>query len=228
MDVDSGIAELPPTNVGYLPSVFFHACAVYVPNPSGNPYGPPVLYSRLSRPTDRRRPATLQELLPVGSQVRVRLGLLDRKIVDHVCLAMWPAETEEPPREDPDVDFAVIGDRVHSFLGAADRLEELVAADLSGLSDPNLQPADAWVQEVFDENFGAVEVRAMGADKFTALFHREDVYLNDGKRAVEQEFFRDKPLRVMVGGKERKMMSGDAVERKVSITFLLFFSPTLL
>ncbi len=150
------------------------------------------------------RRQTLQEMLPVGSEVRVRVGLLQGKIVDHVCLAMWPTTTEDPPAPgDPDgaaVDPAVIGNEVQTFLRASDRLESLVAADFNGLSDPNLQPAKAEVSDIFDDNYGRLEVVVGGdrGDRFGVLFHREDVYLRDGKRAIHHEFFKDKPLGTMV------------------------------
>ncbi len=185
---------------------------MYVPNPSGNPYGPPVPYAKAVELSGGAiRP--LHELMPVGTKMRVRVGLLQGKIVDHVCLAAWPTTSEAPPKGDPDVDPGIIADEVHAFLRASDRLESLVVADFNGLSDQNLQPARAEVREVFDDNFGLAEVIVRGRDRregdaFAALFHREDLYLRDGKRAVENEFFRDKKLADMVRKKDSVIQGG--------------------
>ena len=53
------------------------------------------------------------------------------------------------------------------------------------------------VCEIKNEDFGIVETNVDGK-KFYCFFHRSNVWLRDGKRGVEVDFFRDKPLSAMV------------------------------
>jgi hypothetical protein len=54
--------------------------------------------------------------------------------------------------------------------------------------------------QIKDEEYGVLEVKGMIPEKFRffSLFHRDHVWLKDGKRGVDVEFFKGKPLSAMV------------------------------
>jgi len=183
---ESGIAELEATPDGYSPTVFFHACAAFKPNPEGNPYGMPTAFTTRDGP--------LSALFPVGCGVKARVALLQNQLVDHVAVALWPTTTEAPPKAPPPQPLAPV---VQQFLSRA-RLEDLTVADVvDPVASRDLEPAQAKVLEVVDDNYGVIRLDSRRS-RLHALFHREDVYLRDGKRAVDHEFFADKPLASMV------------------------------
>jgi len=182
IDDYSGILELPKTRDGRYPSVYFHADCVFVPNPSGNPYGPPVRFSEV-------RGASLRELLQMGVDLQIDTAEIDNRYFGLLATAVWPRTTESP--SDPGVVSPVrLWEHLHDFM---DQLEECgpVWAAVHGLSAARLRPASAKVWELFDDDFGAIELKLTEKNvRFICLFHREDVYLKDGKHAVEHEFFK--------------------------------------
>ena len=60
--------------------------------------------------------------------------------------------------------------------------------------------------EIKNEDFGIVETNVDGK-KFYCFFHRSNVWLRDGKRGVEVDFFRDKPLSAMVTNGQKVNLS---------------------
>ena len=65
-------------------------------------------------------------------------------------------------------------------------------------SHMSLKPSSASVLEIFDDEYGMIQVKILNEERFFSVFHREDIYWKDGKRAVEHIFFKDKPLKDIV------------------------------
>lgn len=79
-------------------------------------------------------------------------------------------------------------------------LSQPIYAALQDVNNINLSPSLAKVQEIFNDDYGIIEVNLtrMGQHlRYFAIFHRDDVYLPDGKRAKDHDYFRNKPLRNM-------------------------------
>jgi hypothetical protein len=188
-----GVVELPRTPEGDYPVALFHTSAIFVPNPFGNPYGPPARFSEVSS----RRAMSLQKELPIGTKVMVHTMPISSRFVAKMVVAMWPKSTENPEEMTPRVDPMLLLDKFHRLVG---NLDNLVMATICELTPKQLGNPVAVVWEIKDESCGIIELkyRSPFPARFFALFHRDDVYLKDGKRAIEHEFFRDKPLSVMV------------------------------
>ena len=191
---NSGILELPQFVDGQYPAVYFHSSSVYVADPSGNPYGPPARFSDVAG----RFGLCLQTQMPVGTGVVINAEEVTSRFVQYQAYQVWPKATAMPIRNpQPEREQQSHLDDFHRKANP----DLLVAAAINGLGARQLAPVKAFVAEIKNQDFGIIEIR-FGPPKealLKALFHREDVYMVDGARAVNHNFFKDKPLNDMVG-----------------------------
>ena len=171
---------------------FFSDLSVFIPNPMGNPYG------RAVRFLDHRdqHGLRLRTLLPIGEKFKLQSVSVYSNFFQRQALAIWPLSTE-PPGEYPDSRLVMKRFEIyHESL--SHNLKNLVRAEFHGLGARELDGSTACVWDIKNESYGILEVNLPRSVRFFALFHKEDVYLKDGKRAVEHDFFMDKPLSEMV------------------------------
>jgi hypothetical protein len=188
-----GILELPKTADGAYPSVFFHAGVVHVANPAGNPYGPPV---RLTPDLVLKHGINLQESLPIGTNVAINAGYVQSRWVTMQATAVWPKTATTPTDVRPPSDHK---HHLEAFHNRANP-DLLVSASIHGLNSPKFGAVKGSIWEVKDAEFGVIQIKFAPPEeeRLFVLFHREDVYLPDGIRAVSHPFFKDKPLSVIV------------------------------
>lgn len=187
-------------------TAFFHATALWLTNPDGNPYGPPVKFTDIlgknTATTKENKSVTLANEAPVGSEFLLHAMPIKSSIVQLVILSAWPKSTETPALPTDENAAKILEKKQEYFLKEFhNKLEvsQIVEATFPGCL-PSIYPdVQATVWEIRDDNFGIVEVK--GRDpinfRFFALFHKDDVWLRDGKRGVHVDFFKHKPLKEM-------------------------------
>ena len=190
----AGIAELPAPRDGELkPAIFFHASVVYVPDPLGNPYGPPVRAGDAAL----QQPNVMRRSLPIGTTVLVNAHYVQSPFFAMQATTLWPTTTQDPRIMRPAADQAEVLANYHREA----RLEGLVGVVFDGLDSREMIGYDAVVEKFVDRDFGIIELKMPG-HFVQVLFHRESVYLRDGKRAIDLDFFRDKDISDMVSNDE--------------------------
>ena len=167
-----------------FPCVFFHTDSVFVTNQNGNPYGPPI---KINGDISKVAPFEV-DLLCNGYLVQ------DHPFVTYVATSVWPNTTERPNTESS---RSAMDLKLQEFTEQFGKNKPL-SLTFHGLQSPKLKPSSASVWEIFDDEYGMIQVKILNEERFFSIFHREDIYLKDGKRAVDHIFFRDKPLKDIV------------------------------
>ena len=180
---ESGIIEVSNgSDVNSYTNVFFHASVVYISDPTGNPYGHPV-----------RLPCglSLEKAMDIGTGVHFSVLPVDSRWVKYQATAVWPSIARAPISAAVEmlIDNSVYLKNFHSKVNT-----NIVTATIHGLNGS----AEAIVAEVKDYEYGIIQIQFNKEDRLFSLFHRDDVYLPDGKRAVAHQYFKDKPLDMIV------------------------------
>jgi hypothetical protein len=191
---------------GELLTGFFHATAIWLTNPIGNPYGEPVKFTDvLGQNTATTRENTnisLENQMPIGSEVLLKALVVKSDIVQLVLVAAWPKSTEPPPQPQTENEVKILEKKHEYFLKEFhNKLESkpMVEATFPGCIRALYPDVEAAIWEIRDDNFGVIEIKGTSPQifRFFALFHREDMWLRDGKRGVDVDFFKHKPLSAM-------------------------------
>ena len=87
---------------GELLTAFFHATAIWVVNPDGNPYGEPVKFTDVlgknTATTRENKNISIYSEVPLGSEVMLQVMPVQSEMVQLVVLSAWPKSTEPPPQ----------------------------------------------------------------------------------------------------------------------------------
>ena len=176
-------------------SAYFHQESVWIPNCFGNPYGPPIPF--IDQQAGPR--GSIKDEMPIGTLVNVRAvnSSKNQQLFEALALKIWPKVTENPPHESTSGYIELEQKLLPHFAQFSDRVvpNELVEASVHW---PRADQATASVCEIKNADFGIIELVFKGTKKFYCFFHRKNVWLRDGKRGVDVEFFREKPLEAMV------------------------------
>ena len=197
---ESGIIEVSNrSDVSSYTTVFFHASVVYIADPTGNPYGHPV-----------RLPCgiSLEEAMDIGTGVHISVLPVASRWVKYQATAVWPSIARAPISSavEMPIDNSVYMKNFHSKVNP-----NMVTATIHGLTGS----AEAIVAEVKDYEYGIIQIQFNKEDRLFSLFHRDDVYLPDGKRAVAHQYFKDKPLDMIVTvGQEVNLIARSIVSSK--------------
>ncbi|TRY69416.1 hypothetical protein TCAL_06944 [Tigriopus californicus] len=189
----AGILDYQPNQRdGPFFAVYFHISVTFVPNTiNGDVYGPPVRYIDIVS----RAEACLDRLLPVGSEVFFNAVEVNSPFFEFLAMTVWPNSTENPSRMEPITNQSDFLSQFHERTTP----DTIVPLTINGLDRLEMRDARAKVWEIKDEYFGVIEV-LIGSeqDRFFCMFHRSDVYLADGQKAVLSDVYRDKPLNDIV------------------------------
>ena len=170
--------------------------------------GPPLLYT--DSPT-----LPLQKLFPLGQEVLVNARKVRSDLVSLQATVVWPKFTEiptyklKPSKLDEDLAF---------FLHEC-TVDKLVPVCVNGL--PPVGSLNIWsakIKEIVNEEFGIVELTSDPRDgkrefchKFKCFFHKSDLWVEDGVRVGDNEFYNQKPLSQLVS----LMQPVDLVSRSI-------------
>lgn len=189
----AGILDYQPNSRdGPFFAVYFHISVTFVPNTvSGDVYGTPVRYIDIVS----RAEACLDRLLPVGTEVFFNAVEVNSPFFDFLAMTVWPNSTENPSRMEPITNQSDFLSQFHERTTP----DTIVPLTINGLDRLEMRDARAKIWEIKDESFGVIEI-LIGSqqDRFFCMFHRSDVYLADGQKAVLSDMFRDKPLNAIV------------------------------
>lgn len=188
-------------------TAFFHATSVWLVNVDGNPYGEPIKFSdkigKNTATTREDRNVQLIKEMPIGSEVLARVSPVQSEVVQFVVLFTWPYSTEYPPFPNVETEQKILEKKheyylkeFHNKLESKPRVDATFPGCLASLY-PDVEATIYTIQA--DENFGTVEIKGTRPKpfRFFALFHRDDVWLRDGKKGITVDFFKNKPLSQM-------------------------------
>ena len=190
---------------GELLTAFFHATAVWVVNPDGNPYGEPVKFTDVlgknTATTRENKNISIYTEAPLGSEVMLQVMPVQSEMVQLVVLSAWPMSTETPPQPKTESEQKMLEKKQEYFLKEFhNKLETLpvVEATFPG-NIPALYPSlQAHIWELRDDDFGIIEIKGdRPMCRFLALFHKSDVYMRDGKQGCKVEYFKHRTLKDM-------------------------------
>ena len=188
-------------------TAFFHATAIWVSNPDGNPYGPPVKFMDVlgqnTATTRENTNVSLKNQNPVGAEVLL-LAIPVREqseVVQLIILSAWPKSTDVPPQPRTENEQKILEKKQEYFLKEFhNKLENqpVVEATFPGCIPALYPDIEANVWEITDGEFGIIEVKGERPRcRFLALFHKNDVWLRDGKQGCKVDFFKQRPLQEM-------------------------------
>ena len=189
-------------------TAFFHASGVFVVNRQGNPYGPPVKFMDVlgqnTATTRENKNVSLANEVPIGTEVMLQILPVKSEVVQFVVLFAWPKSTESPLLPSTESEQKILEKKQEYFLKEfhnkqLDETKPRVDATFPGCLPVLYPDVQASVYDMKDDNFGTIEIKGTRPKpfRFFALFHKDDVWLRDGKRGTSVDFFRHKPLREM-------------------------------
>ena len=191
-------------------TAFFHATAIWVVNPDGNPYGPPVKFMDLlgqnTATTRENTNVSLKNQNPVGAEVLLLatpvLNSGQSDVVQLIILSAWPKSTDIPPQPRSENEQKILEKKQEYFLKEFhNKLENqpaVVEASFPGCISSLYPDIQANIWEITDDEFGIIEIKGERPRcRFLALFHKTDVWLRDGKQGCKVDFFKQKPLQDM-------------------------------
>lgn len=190
----SGILELPKTSRGEFPAAFFHADAVFVAEPKASAHAAPVRFTELHRRTSS--PRSLRSYINYGSSVITNLVKIDgNKYFQYLAVCVWRKECQRP-MNDLIVDLDRHQENLAQFMRRMEQRQPVFAA-IHGFTANRLRASTASISQIVNDDFGLIEVNMPAhATRFFALFHKDDVYLRNGVRAVE--YLGSRPLKEIV------------------------------
>ena len=188
-------------------TAFFHATSIWLTNLEGNPYGEPVKFSdKLGKNTATTREdknVHLHNELPIGSEVFLQVLPVQSEVVQFVVLFSWPKSTDYPPFPKVETEQKILEKKheyylkeFHNKLESKPKVDATFPGCISSLY-PDVE-ASVWDIKA-EENFGTIEIKGTRPKtfRFFCLFHRDDVWLRDGKRGISVDYFKNKPLKEM-------------------------------
>ena len=210
IDDFTGLMEVEYEGGGGTLTAFFHATAIWVVNPAGNPYGPPVKFMDVlgqnTATTRENTNVSLKDQAPVGAEVLLLatpvLNSSQSDVVQLIVLSAWPKSTEAPPTPKTENEQKILEKKQEYFLKEFhNKLENqpaVVEASFPGCIPALYPDIQAKIWEITDEEFGIIEVQGERPRcRFLALFHKNDVWLRDGKQGCKVDFFKQRPLKEM-------------------------------
>lgn len=198
------VCEIGKRSLAQSANVYFHISFVYLQNKKGNPYGPPVKYVDMLC-----EGVSLKKEMPIGTKVYLTAQPIQVRCFELAALTVWPMATEQPPPPD-----TAMYTKLLSCLDEFRRNHSLVQATVPVFpwkGDPNSQ---AVVWQVKDDQCGIIELSGglpNNKYRFFALFHKEQVWLKDGQRGCEVDFFKNQPLSAMVQVGQQVTLSARSV-----------------
>ena len=187
-------------------TAFFHASVVWLVNPRGNPYGPPVKFTDVlgqnTATTRENKNVSLVNEMPIGSEIFMQILPVQNEFVQFVALFAWPKSTESPIFPQTEGEQKILEKKQEYFLKEfMNKVETRPKTDATfpGCLQEFYPGVEAIVYDIKDEQFGSIEIKGIRPKpfRFFALFHKDDVWLRDGKKATSVDFFRNKPLSEM-------------------------------
>lgn len=203
IDEFTGLIEV--VVAGETLTAFFHATSVSVINKQGNPYGPPIKFMDVlgqnTATTRENKNVSLSNEVPVGMEVMLQILPVKSDVVQFVVLFAWPKSTEAPLLPSTESEQKILEKKQEYFLKEfhnkqQDGSKPRVDASFPGCM-PTLYPdVQANVYDIKNESFGSIEIKGTRPKpfRFFALFHKDDVWLRDGKKGITVDFFKHKPL----------------------------------
>jgi len=192
IDNKSGIMELKMSEGGSGAVIVFSAEQVWVADRKRDPNGPPKKY------VESRSSNSLEAHFPVGQEVLMNARRVPSDLVDMQATAVWPKFTEIPRYK---ISSSKLNGELDKFHDVC-KIDELVPVCINGLAPVgSLNIWSARVRQVVDKDWGIVEIKSVPRDgkrefsfRFFCIFHKHDVWLEEGIRVGDYSFYKDKPL----------------------------------
>ena len=189
-------------------TAFCHATTVSVVNKNGNPYGPPVKFMELlgqnTARTRENKNVSLPNEMPIGMEVMLQILPVKSEVVQFVVLFVWPKSTEAPLFPNTEAEQKILEKKQEYFLKEfhnkmQDETKPRVDATFPGCLTALYPDVQANIYDFKDDNYGTIEIKGTRPKpfRFFCLFHKDDIWLRDGKRGISVDFFRSKPVREM-------------------------------